>query len=82
MSYRRYPDRDRALSQLDRHYPPPPPSELELQAAAALQRAGQSMQPFVAGMRQLSRNAPTILERVAPRAARFIQMAKQHDRTV
>ncbi|WP_217235485.1 hypothetical protein [Streptomyces sp. AC555_RSS877] len=48
MSYRPYPDRERALKQLDRHYPPAPVAAL----SPALQSVGEGFQQIRAGLRQ------------------------------
>lgn len=56
MSYRPYPNADRALRQLDRHHvqPPVPPSELTLklaaQAHAALAALTTSLRPWREGI--------------------------------
>jgi hypothetical protein len=58
MAYRPYPNRERALKQLDRHYPPLKlqSSEFQLhlaeQARAAMERAGQVAGPFVRNFRE------------------------------
>ncbi|MFG3046283.1 hypothetical protein ACGFZR_15305 [Streptomyces sp. NPDC048241] len=58
MSYRPYPNVDRALSQLDRHYSTaaaPQPSGLQLrlaeQATAAMERAARTIEPFAQAFR-------------------------------
>lgn len=61
MSYRRFPDRERALSQLDRHrHPTPPPSELQqqmaTQARTALTVAGRAMQPVAEAINRMTIN--------------------------
>lgn len=85
MSYRRYPDCERALSQLDRHHPAPPPSEFQQrmaeQARATLEHAGRELAPFVEAMRQMAAAAPAVLAQTAPVAYRFIEALKQPART-
>jgi hypothetical protein len=59
MTYRRYPNRERALSQLGRHHPAPPRSEMQRQLAvgafAALEAAGRILGEFVVSVRQGAR---------------------------
>jgi hypothetical protein len=56
MSYRPYPDRDRALAQLGRGRVVAPPSEFQLhmaeQASAALEAAGRVLVPLARSLRQ------------------------------
>ncbi|MET9098312.1 hypothetical protein [Streptomyces antibioticus] len=85
MSYRRYPDRERALSQLDRHHHVPPPSGLQtrlaVQVRAALEHAERELAPFHEALRQAAVNAPSLLAQASPAAARFAEALKQNART-
>lgn len=84
MSYRHYPDRERALSQLDRHRTAPAPSEFQLKMAqdarTAMEAAGRTMRPLHDAMLQLAANAPALLAQTAPAASRFIEALKQPQR--
>lgn len=84
MSYRRYPDRERALSQLDRDHTPPPLSERQLKLAqdarTALEAAGRVMRPFHESMLQLAASAPALLAQTAPTASRIVEAMKQPTR--
>lgn len=78
MTYRRYPDRDRALSRVDRHdHPTPPPSELQLKMAkdarVALEAAGRALRPFHEALLQMAASAPALLAQTAPVASRMIE---------
>ena len=86
MTYRRFPDRDRALNQLDRHRRPvPPPSELQSKMAqdarAALEAAGRALQPLHDAMVQAAANAPALLAQSAPTAVKVIEAMKERART-
>jgi predicted lysophospholipase L1 biosynthesis ABC-type transport system permease subunit len=48
MSYRPYPDRDRALKQIDRHYPPASAVAL----SPALRSVGEGFQQIRSGLRR------------------------------
>lgn len=48
MSYRPYPNPERALKQLDRHYPPAP----VIQLSPAMQSVGEGFQRIRTGLRQ------------------------------
>lgn len=56
MSYRPYPNRERALAQIARAAVIPPPTEFQLrmaeQANAALAAAARTMRPFVEAFRR------------------------------
>jgi len=78
MAYRPYPDRERALRQLDRHdHPTPPTSELQLKlvldAREALEAAGRTLRPFHDAMLQVAASAPALLAQTAPVASRMIE---------
>ncbi|MFF9124370.1 hypothetical protein ACF09J_13850 [Streptomyces sp. NPDC014889] len=85
MSYRRYPDRERALSQLDRRHSAPPPSELQqrlaVQARAALDNAGRELTPLAEALHRVAASAPALLAQTAPAASKFIEALKQPART-
>lgn len=85
MSYRRYPDRERALSRLDRHHPASPSSEFQLrmaeQARTALGHAERELAPFGEAVRQLAVAAPAVLAQVASAASKFVEALKQPART-
>lgn len=84
MSYRRYPDRERALSQLGRSHTPPPPSELQVKLArdarTAMEAAGRAMRPFHDAMLQVAANVPALLEQSAPTAYRLAVAMRQPTR--
>jgi hypothetical protein len=85
MSYRPYPDPERARRQLDRHdHPTPPPSERQLKLAQdareALEAAGRTLRPFHDAMLQVAASAPALLAQSAPTASRFIEALKQPQR--
>jgi len=77
MSYRRFPDRERALSQLDRHHPAPPLSQLQQRMAqdarTAVEAAGRALRPVHDAMVQLVANAPALLAQASPSAARIAE---------
>ena len=54
MSYRPYPDADRAVRQVQRHQPTPAPTELQLrmarQAKAALAAVAEALRPLAASI--------------------------------
>lgn len=85
MSYRRYPDRERALSQLDRHYAASSPSALQQRMAegarTALDHAGRELTPLATAVRQMTVAAPALLAQTAPYAYKFIEALKQSART-
>lgn len=82
MSYRRYPDRERARRQLDRHdHPTPPPSDLQLKmrqdARAALESAGRALRPFHDAMLQVAASAPALLAQASPSTSQVIAAMRQ-----
>ncbi|MCI3153214.1 hypothetical protein ELQ39_15885 [Streptomyces sp. GB4-14] len=85
MSYRRYPDRERALSQLDRHNSVPEPTEFQQKLAqdarAAMEAAGRTLRPMHDAMLQLAASAPVLLAQSAPAASKFIEALKHSART-
>lgn len=58
MSYRPYPNLDRALAQLDRGRRPEPPSKFHLhlagQANAAMEAAGRALEPFARSLARMA----------------------------
>lgn len=58
MAHRPYPNVDRALAQLHRDRHPEPPSDLQVrlagQAQAAVQAAGQLLEPVMRGLRAVA----------------------------
>ena len=85
MTYRHFPDRERALSQLDRHSATPKPSEMQVKLAkdaeGALEAAGRAMSPLHDAMLQMAANAQALLAQTAPTSSRFIQAFKEQART-
>ncbi|MFD8251919.1 hypothetical protein [Streptomyces werraensis] len=81
MTYRHYPDRERALSQLDRHGSTTTPTEFQTKMAqdarAAMEAAGRTLRPMHDAMLQLAASAPVLLAQTAPAAYRFVEALKQ-----
>ncbi|MFJ8146568.1 hypothetical protein ACIQ6R_16075 [Streptomyces sp. NPDC096048] len=85
MTYQCFPDRERALSQLDRHRTTPKPSERQVKMAedarVALEAAGRTMSPLHEAMMQMAASAPALLAQTAPTASKFIEAIKGQART-
>ncbi|MFH9826738.1 hypothetical protein [Streptomyces bobili] len=82
MSYRRYPDRERALSQLDRHHHPAPPlSEVQQQMAESarqvLEPAERQLRPFVDAMRLWATAAAANVQRETSLTSQLGKMLRE-----
>ncbi|MFC7842511.1 hypothetical protein [Streptomyces sp. NPDC057382] len=82
MSYRPYPDRERALSQLDRHQRPAVPlpewrRKMATSARMALEHADRQMRPFGDAMRQWAAAAAQAHAQNAPITKGLASMLKE-----
>lgn len=81
MTYRHFPDPDRARRQIDRHHPAPAPATPQLRLAEDARRAFEvaevQLRPFGDAMREWATTVAANLQREAPITDRFVSMLKE-----